>query len=236
MNYIINSLLGFKNSILMFDWEQGALIRMIEQCVSANDKAVRLLDVGCGYGRNLDTVKHLCGTCIGVDINPEIVRANKERGFKCFAPEELPRDDLKFDIILMSHVIEHFAPSDLLVFMDGYIDLLRPGGHLIIATPLMSPYFYDDFDHIKPYQPEAIHMIFGKKGAQVQYQSRHELVLSDIWYRRSYCRISYRRSRHIKTALSRAAVMLEFVSAFISFIFMGRLGRTDGWMGTFRKV
>ena len=50
----------------------------------------------------------------------------------------------------MSHVIEHFAPSDLLVFMDGYIDLLRPGGHLIIATPLMSPYFYDDFDHIKP--------------------------------------------------------------------------------------
>lgn len=206
---------------------------MIEQCVSANDKAVRLLDVGCGYGRNLDTIKHLCGTCIGVDINSEIVRANKERGFKCCVPEELPRDGLKFDIILMSHVIEHFAPNDLLVFMDGYIDLLRPGGHLIIATPLMSPYFYDDFDHIKPYQPAAIHMIFGKKGAQVQYQSRHELVLSDIWFRRSYYRISYRRSRHIKTALSRAAVMLEFVSAFISFIFMGRLGRTDGWMGTF---
>jgi SAM-dependent methyltransferase len=221
---------------MMFDWERGALIRMIEQCVGAQGETTRLLDVGCGYGRNFDTTKKLCGTCIGVDINPDIVLANKERGFECYVPEELSRDGLKFDIILMSHVIEHFSPDNLLEFMDGYLDLLRPGGHLIVATPLMSPYFYDDFDHIKPYQPLGMLMMFGPKGAQVQYHSRHELVLSDLWFRRSYYRVSYRRSRYIKTTLSRIAILLEFISALASFVFMGRLGRVDGWMGMFRKI
>src|SRR5664279_6302106 len=124
MNKLLSRLLGFKNSVMMFDWERRALIRMIEQCVDVKIETARLLDVGCGYGRNLGTTKNLCGTCIGVDINPEIVRANKERGFECYTPEELPRDGLKFDVVLMSHVIEHFAPNDLLEFMDGYLDLL----------------------------------------------------------------------------------------------------------------
>lgn len=220
----------------MHDWERAALIRMIEQCAGVKGRAARLLDVGCGYGRNLDTTKYICGTCVGVDINPEIVKANKARGLECYVPSEMPRDGLAFDIVLMSHVIEHFAPDDLLKFMDGYLDLLRPGGHLIIATPLMSHYFYDDFDHVKPYQPVAIHLMFGPKGSQVQYHSRHQLELADIWFRRSYYRFSYRRSRYIHTTFSRVAILLEFLSAAISFIFMGRLGRVDGWMGVFRKL
>lgn len=236
MNTLLSRFLGFKNSVMMFDWERGSLIRMIKQCVGENGGGIRLLDVGCGYGRNLDTTIMLCDSCIGVDVNPEIVQANKERGLVCFVPEDLPRDGLKFDIILISHVIEHFAPNDLLVFMDGYLDLLRPGGHLIIATPLFSPYFYDDFDHIKPYQPVGILLMFGRRGAQVQYHSRHELALSDLWFRRSYYRFSYRRSRYIKTIFSHPAILVEFISALVSFVFMGRLGRVDGWMGLFRKV
>ena len=151
-------------------------------------------------------------------------------------PEDLPRNGLKFDIIIMSHVIEHFTPNDLIEFMDGYLDLLRPGGHLIIATPLFSPYFYDDFDHIKPYQPVGILHMFGSGGAQVQYHSRHEMALFDLWFRRGYFRASYRRSKYIKTIFSRPVILLEFISAFVSFIFMGRFGRVDGWMGLFRKV
>lgn len=236
----MNKLLGwfedFARTILLFDWERKALIHMIEGCAGENCKATRLLDVGCGYGRVLEVAKNLCGTCVGVDANPEIVRANKARGFECFVPEELPRNDLKFDIVLMFHVVEHFAPNDLLAFVDGYLDMLRPGGHLIIATPLMSNYFYDDFDHIKPYQPAGFLTVFGRRGAQVQYHSRHELDLVDLWYRRSYYRISHRRSRYIKTAFSRVALVLELASALMSFAFMGRVGRVDGWMGSFRKV
>ena len=224
------------NSILMYDWEKATLIRMVKKCTGNNRNGKRLLDVGCGYGRNLLALKSLCETCIGVDINPEIVRTNNEKGFVCYTPEELSNNVQKFDIILMSHVIEHFAPNDLLKFMDDYLDLLHPGGQLIIATPLMSSYFYDDFDHIKPYQPTGIMLMFGRKSSQVQYHSRHELILSDIWFRRSYYRISFNRSRYIYSLLSRVLAMLDYSSALLSFIFCGRIGRVDGWIGSFRKI
>ena len=235
MNKLLLRFLDFKKFVMMYDWERKALIHMIEHCVSEKGNTARLLDVGCGYGRNLNTAKNICGICIGVDINPEIVQANKEKGFECYLPETLPRD-VKFDIILMSHVIEHFSPKDLLEFMDRYLDLLNSGGDLIIATPLMSSYFYDDFDHIKPYQPAGILSVFGNENSQVQYHSRHKLKLADLWFRRSYYRISYYRSRYFPSIMGRVGTMLEFFSALLSFVFIGRLGYVDGWMGVFKKL
>jgi len=61
----------------------------------------------------------------------------------------------------MSHIIEHFAPHDLLPFIDSYLHRLQPGGRLIICTPLLTKNFYNDFDHVKPYQPVGIGMVFG---------------------------------------------------------------------------
>jgi predicted SAM-dependent methyltransferase len=60
----------------------------------------------------------------------------------------------------MSHVIEHFSPKDLIPFLDDYLDRLKVGGRLVIAIPLLTPYFYDDFDHVKPYHPMGILMVF----------------------------------------------------------------------------
>ena len=43
-----------------------------------------------------------------------------------------------------------FPPGELLEFLDRWLDQLEDGGELVVATPLMSVHFYDDFDHVKP--------------------------------------------------------------------------------------
>lgn len=224
------------------DGESEKLLQMINKCAYPE---FRILDVGCGYGRNLT---HLLSAgyanTTGVEINTEIVKHNKERGLPCVTVDELDRSEDKYDIILMSHVIEHFAPSDLIIFMDDYLDRLVPGGHLVIATPLMSSYFYDDFDHVKPYQPAGISAVFGVSKAQVQYYSRNKLILKDLWFRKSYYRISFVRSKYINTPQNKYTNMLAallfplstLLSGFVFFLSNRFLSKTDGWVGVFQKV
>jgi hypothetical protein len=136
----------------------------------------------------------------------------------------------------MSHVIEHFGPAELLSFMDGYLDRLKPGGWLVIATPLMSDYFYDDFDHIRPYQPAGIQMVFGEGAPQVQYYSRNKLALRELWFRRSPKRISYARARYLPAPSRWALLALDLVAA-AAFLLSARLfGTINGWIGVFEKT
>jgi SAM-dependent methyltransferase len=200
------------------------------------DQHGRVIDIGCGYGRYLSLLKTRGFDVTGVDINPELVAACRKSGFACFSPAEFAVRDEAYDAMLMTHVIEHFSPSDLLPFIDGYLDRLRVGGHLVIATPLMSNNFYDDFDHVRPYQPLGLLMVFGRGAAQVQYYARNCLELRDIRFRRGPWRLNYSplrfatdRRRYLMQAIDLACVLLFHVS-------FGLLGRTDGWVGLFRKI
>jgi SAM-dependent methyltransferase len=196
----------------------------------------KVLEAGCGYGRHLQTLNGLGFDITGVDVNPEIVRANREAGLRCFTAEEFSQTKETYDALLMSHVIEHFLPKDLILFLDGYLDRLKVGGRLIIATPLLTPYFYDDFDHIKPYHPMGILMVFGADRAQVQYYARNKLTLEDIWIRRSPLRPPHTRGRYMRSIQARPRQMLEFLSAFLFRVSGGVIGESDGWVGLFKKV
>lgn len=197
----------------------------------------RILDVGCGYGRNLEKlIRGGFSNVIGIDINPQIVAANKQRGFNCINIADLNAESGKFDLILMSHVIEHFPPLDLKNFIDGYLEFLLPNGYLVIATPLMSNYFYDDFDHVKPYQPAGILQVFGKGEAQIQYYGENKLELRDLWFRKGHYRLSFLKANYIKTRWTRIAQMATFVSAFLFFLSCGVVGKKDAWVGVFQKI
>jgi ubiquinone/menaquinone biosynthesis C-methylase UbiE len=64
--------------------------------------------------------------------------------------------DNLFDIVHCSHVIEHIAYPKIMTFLDELIRITKPGGHIIIRSPLMSPGFLLNIDHIRPYPPKAI--------------------------------------------------------------------------------
>ncbi len=96
----------------------------------------RLLDVGCGSGGGLAHMRELGWSDVeGVEIDEEAAQAGRQRGLRIrlgtlqsqgYAPSS-------FDVITMSHVIEHVhEPVDLLRECHR---ILKPGGQLLVATP-----------------------------------------------------------------------------------------------------
>lgn len=195
----------------------------------------KILDVGCGYGRHLKALKKKGYSAIGVDINIEIVEANINNGLPCLTLTELEQSHEKYDVMIMSHVIEHFQPAKLLEFINNHLEKLKDNGYLIIATPLFSQYFYDDFDHVKPYHPVGIEMVFGNPTSQVQFHSNHHLKLQDIWFRREPFKLRFFPGLYFKK-YSQIPKVINLISAFIFRISLGMIGKVDGWIGVYNKT
>jgi SAM-dependent methyltransferase len=232
---IMRALKTFFRAVISNDAEPRTVMRFVASC-APGATPLRILDVGCGTGRYLRACASLGFDVTGVDANREIVEANRGAGFRCMSPQDVAQSPEVFDVIIMSHVIEHHTPSSLLRFMDEYLDKLRSGGYLIIATPLLNPHFYTDFDHVKPYDPIGIDMVFGPRAAQVQYQAHNRIQLKDIWFRRSALRIGFARAQYVRTPWTRPVQAIDFVLALLFLATFRLIGRADGWVGIFEKV
>lgn len=195
-----------------------------------------VLDVGCGFGEKLQLLRDHGYNVVGVDVNQEAIRANLAAGFRCVLPEEFDACEARYDVILMSHIIEHFAPAGLLHFMDHYLDRLKLGGHLIILSPLLWDRFYDDFDHVKPYPPNAIMEVFCVDRPQAQFQGRNRLQMLDVAVRR--CAFSLPSWSFLGTNRMRGVIkrFIHYCSRALYRISGGAIGCTNGWVGLFKKV
>jgi SAM-dependent methyltransferase len=95
----------------------------------------RILDAGCGTGRNLAEFGRL-GSAHGVDPSPQAIAFCRSRGLADVAEgsiESLPFPDASFDLLLATDVLEH-VPHD-----DAALAELRrvaaPGARLLVTVP-----------------------------------------------------------------------------------------------------
>lgn len=104
----------------------------------------RVLDVGCGIGRNLGT---LSADSVGVDHNERSVQLARERGVIAMTPEEFHRSDAArpgaFDGMLLAHVIEHLDWAQAVELVREYLPYLRPGAKVFFVCPQERGYASD---------------------------------------------------------------------------------------------
>lgn len=105
----------------------------------------RTLDVGCGNGRNLS---YLDAGSVGVDHNPHLVQASRERGCEAYTVEEFFADPNlsapgAFDAMLAAHLIEHLERAEALEILRSYLPCVRPGGRIVFITPQERGYASD---------------------------------------------------------------------------------------------
>lgn len=212
--------------------------KKLKRILSDLERDINILDVGCGYGGRIKTLREMgFYNILGVEINNEIVERDIERGLNVVSVREFwnSQKEATFDLIVMSHIIEHFQWHDLLEFLESYLDLLRLDGHLLIVTPLLHDLFFHDYDHVKPYYPTAIKQILGMVDAQVQAQSKHHLVLEKLYFRRSQISCSNFRSLYLNNR-NKLPLLLHRFLKIMFIISCGIVGRKTGWIGLFRKV
>jgi 2-polyprenyl-3-methyl-5-hydroxy-6-metoxy-1,4-benzoquinol methylase len=100
----------------------------------------RFLEIGCGSGEHLASMRALGWDVEGVDVDPNAVATARARGLRvhCGALEQIGLPGGSFDAIGMSHVIEHVDdPGRLLAACRS---LLRPGGRLVLVTPNLASF------------------------------------------------------------------------------------------------
>lgn len=104
-----------------------------------------VLDIGCGNGQYLATVKRLGHRVVGVDPDPQAVAYGSGAGLDLRHGDAfsiLPSDG-PFDVITMSHVIEHV--HDPRRVLSHVHDLLVPGGTLWVETPNVAAQGHRDY-------------------------------------------------------------------------------------------
>lgn len=198
-----------------------------------------ILDVGCGYGDKIEELLSLgYNNVSGVEINKTLVDKACEKGLNVISVDEFDMGHNKgqYDVLVMSHIIEHFQYQDLIQFMESYLECLKPGGLLLVATPIMNPSFYDDFDHVKPYTHIGILSIFGGKATQVQYHSSHTLELVDLYYLRLAYQLKFYRALEIHNMLYRVPRLINRLSHLVYRLSFRLIGQPKAWIGLFRKA
>jgi len=155
---------------------------------AVNGAAGPVLEVGCGYGRYLRPLCERGIEAVGVDVNPEIVRRNKDAGLKAMLPEEFQASRQRVRVLLMSHVIEHFQPRELLEFLDRWLDHLEVGGELVVATPLMTPHFLRRLRPREALSPGRTEDGLRRRRRPGPVLVTHRLELVEVIFRRSLWR------------------------------------------------
>lgn len=107
------------------------------------DSSVRVLDIGCGDSplavREIDEL-------VTVDFDPQS-SADVVADVSC----EWPFGSDEFDLVYMSHVLEHFYPSDRDALVRNVHRSLRPGGLLFIRVPHRSSLQATGWEHHTQY-------------------------------------------------------------------------------------
>ena len=143
----------------LFGSHQG---RLVFERVWAHDPAIikykaRVLEIGAGMGNVLNEFgesareKGLDPSLMGTEYSPECLAAIQEQGITAVeggCPEVLAISGEPFDIIILSHVLEHV--TDLDGFMAGLQRLASPKTLLYVEVPGIltlhaKPEYYFDF-------------------------------------------------------------------------------------------
>lgn len=147
-----------------------------------------ILDVGVGIGRLLSLIKGaLPGAALetyGMDISESYLRKCIDKGLTVIYSriEDMPFSDNTFDIVTCTDVLEHVL--DLNFCVKKLLDVVRPGGYLIIRVPNredLSPYLSSGYPygyaHLRSFEENSLRLLFTKIfGAEVR-----EVVPGLIW-------------------------------------------------------
>ena len=133
-----------------------------------------VLDIGCGRGEFLDLLREAGIAARGVDANPQMVAACRDRGLTATTDDALTfletLPDGALGGLFSAQVVEHLPPDTLARLVRVAWRKLRPGSIIAIETinPSCWLAFFEtylrDLTHVKPLHPETLRYLLAASG------------------------------------------------------------------------
>lgn len=151
--------------------------------ISKIGKKAKILDLGCGYGSFLYFVKSLgYQSATGIDISSEEISLCKKlfKSYKFYQKDifdYIKATGEKFDVIYLSHVLEHIEKKQLFHFLKSVKKILSNKGFFIIVAPNSAAYFnslaarYGDLTHETGFTDKSLSqalMLSGFKNIEIK--------------------------------------------------------------------
>ncbi len=121
------------------------------------DKNANILDIGCGFGSFIREVKKLGYNAVkGIDISDQAIEFSRKQNYdvtRASVKEYADESKTQFDLISMSHVLEHINKNEIIETLSTIKNkLLKNDGKLCLMVPNAqsntgSYWAYEDFTH-----------------------------------------------------------------------------------------
>ncbi len=132
-----------------------------------------VIDVGCGWGTNLDALESAGYHAVGLDISRRILERIDHPGRRLIEADlnqPPPPEVESADSLVLLDVIEHIDDDQGVI--RQVLPLVKPGGLLIVSVPAL-PELFSEFDeiqgHRRRYLPETLRAAFD--GSEFDIQS-----------------------------------------------------------------
>jgi SAM-dependent methyltransferase len=126
--------LGAEGYYESFRWEFGVAAAGIRP-------EDNVLDIGCGQGDFLESIKGRPGRTVGIDHNPAAIARLNSHGIEGYAADVAELANIEgesFDVVCAFQILEHVSSADDLITFAAA--LLRPGGRLLVSVPNRERY------------------------------------------------------------------------------------------------
>tara|TARA_Y100001958_G_C21216657_1_gene542039 strand:+ start:654 stop:1724 length:1071 start_codon:yes stop_codon:yes gene_type:complete len=105
------------------------------------DKSKKILEIGAGKGDFYNALRklNLNPTYVTFEPQKEAQERLRDMGIetisKSFTPEDCENRENQYDLIIMSHTLEHFHPSTINKTVQSIHKMLKPGGYFFCEVP-----------------------------------------------------------------------------------------------------
>lgn len=209
---------------------------LVKRYAAENGAPLTILDFGCGHGKYSQLFTAQGNLVTSVDINSDYIDSIKAQGRNAKTTKEFFAQPIeKFDLIFLSHVIEHLTPEQLVKLIPELCLRLKKDGRLILISPTPGERFYHDFSHIRPYLPQSIRHAFGQKGAPISYGEEKIIKMIDVYFFKDPYRTRLWRSFYTGNAIVMG--FTKYINIFFDLLWIitkGNIGVHASWLGVYK--